>query len=329
MIIEEINQRLFPNDSFHLEQTLKNNPNNFRVVVIYKGTEKERIIFIPKMITKYCQRYILKEYLLELKPSDFCLSYRSNISIKKNALVHRKGKYFLHLDIKHFFNNMTWPKFCEIVNKNFPDSRFCKLLDIAEDNNFLKNVLTYKNRIVQGSVSSPHISNLYLYDFDLFVKEYIDENNLELTYTRYSDDIYFSSNSYIKHDLIDVLDSKLRQYNLRLNFSKIKFTRLKTSVRLTGLSINKDRRVVLPTKYKKKIKKHIYYFISKSMGDKDKLIGELSYLKTNDRAYYRKLCIKYSNSFDLINYIKKFKKASEVNPELDTSNKKGQKTGIN
>lgn len=304
MIIEEIKQKLFPNESFHLEQNLKNNKKNFRVAVLNKGTPKERVIFIPKKITKYCQRFILKEYLSELKPSDYCISYRKGFSIRKNASKHKQGKYFLHLDIKHFFNNMIWKRFCEIVNNNYQETRLCKAINNPDDNAFLRRVLTYKNRIVQGSVTSPYISNLYLIEFDMFVHSYIVENDLDWTYTRYSDDIYFSSKKYIDHNLIDILDSKLKEQHLRLNFSKINFTKLKSSVRLTGLSLKKNKRIVVPTKFKKKMKNQIYKFLVKREGDKNMLMGELSFLKTNDYAYYKKMCNKYTDSSDLIMYIK-------------------------
>ena len=304
MIIDDIKNRLFPEELFEIENKLKKNKKNFRIIVLFKGTEKERVIFVPKKLTKYCQRYILQEVFKDLKPSAVCISYRKGYSIRKNALMHLNSKYFLHLDIKHFFNNMQWGVFCKIVKRNFPDSILGNCLKNTADRNFLRLVLTYKDRIVQGSVTSPFISNLYLYEFDNFVIGEINKNYPEMVYTRYSDDIYLSSTKYIDHTIIDKIDEKLREYGLKLNFSKIKFRKLKSSVNITGLSLKKNRRIVVPTPFKKKLKKNIYQSLNSANVDRNKLIGQLSYLKSIDFSYYKKLCDKYSSSKDLILFFK-------------------------
>ena len=52
-----------------------------------------------------------------------------------------------------------------------------------------------ENKLCIGTVSSPIISNIIMYNFDLIMLGYCKKNHLK--YSRYADDIYLSSNSYI------------------------------------------------------------------------------------------------------------------------------------
>ena len=284
---------LFPSRKILLS-IVSDNRKNFRVVVLNKGTEKERIVFAPKLVTKTCQQFILDKYLSHLVPSEYVVSYQKHKSIIDVPKPHMENKYFLHLDIKHYFNRMSWNKFVVIVDENFPNSNLNKCLKNNLDAKFLKSILCFKDKIVQGSVTSPHISNLYLYDFDKFVGELI-RTIPDGAYSRYSDDIYISSSRYINHSIIEDIKNKLSEYDLKLNYQKIKYTKLKNSIRITGLSLTTDRRLVLNTKFKKSLKKEIYQAIkNKGKGTNfNHLFGCIYYLKSVNPEYFSIIQRKY------------------------------------
>ncbi|MCQ2801541.1 MAG: hypothetical protein MJ232_00305 [archaeon] len=295
MIIEEVCERLLiPNEEIFLK-TISNNFNNFRPYFINKNTEKSRLVFVPKNLTKLCQKFILENYLLTLRCSDNVLSYRKNFSIIDNAKRHKGNHYFLHLDIKHYFNRMKWDMFKEILFKNFPNSKITRCLSIEKDEKFLKNILCFNGYIVQGSVSSPYISNLYLLEVDRYIVKNILPSIPNGIYTRYSDDIYISSSKYIAHSIIDLIGEKLSFYGLKFNYSKIDYKKLKDSVRITGITLTKNKKLTVCTSFKKNLKSDIYKCIKHNgVGTNfNSLFGKLSYLKSVDLEYYKSIDKKY------------------------------------
>lgn len=288
-----VNDLLLPSKKALLS-ILSNNENNFYVLILNKNTKNERVVFAPKKITKTCQKYILNNYLSELTTSDSVVSYKKNKSIVNVALPHLGNKHFLHLDIKHYFNRMRWDKFKEIIEKYYPNSKFCFALKNYHDERFLRKVLCFKDKIVQGSVTSPCISNIYLRELDEKICNYI-KNIKDGVYTRYSDDLIISSSAYIDNKIIDVIQSVLKEFNLRLNYKKIDYTKLKNTVRITGLSLNSNKEITLNTSYKKNLKTAIYKTL-KSNGkgvNFNALYGKINYLKSVDPKYFNFLQEKY------------------------------------
>lgn len=78
-----------------------------------------------------------------------------------------------------------------------------------------------ENRLCVGAVSSPIISNIIMHKFDVMVLNYCRKNDLK--YSRYADDIYLSSNSYIDAPHIDFLSTTLRDFGFQINEKKLTF----------------------------------------------------------------------------------------------------------
>lgn len=272
---------------------------------IIQKNKKERRIYIPNDVVKSCQKYVLDTYLSSIKYHESATAYTKGKSIVTNAFIHKDNTYFLHLDIKHFFDDMKWDIFCKLVHKFFPDSHLSKL--IKDDEEELKMLLLYKDAFVQGSVTAPYISNIYLYEFDIKMKELVSifPNG---RYSRYSDDIYISSSSYIDDGVIEKVSSLLKDYKLRLNYKKIKFYKLNSAVNITGVSITNDHRLTLSTLLKKEMKTQFYKLL-KSNGRVKKhdlfvLHGKLCFIKMVDLNYYNYLQTKYSkDGYALDDYI--------------------------
>lgn len=316
MIIEDLCAVYFIPSKEYLLRVVSNNVDNFLPVKLFKDTEKERLVFVPKKITKLCQKYILDSYLYKIPCSSSVVSYKKGYSILNNAEHHKGNRYFLHLDIKHYFNRMCWDIFCRTIMKNFPNSDFAKLLVNPKDEKFLRNVLCFKGFIVQGSITSPYISNLYLFELDNFINEEILKALPRGKYTRYSDDLYISSSSYIPHEVISKIGDKLAEFRLKFNYKKIDYKKLKDSVRITGITLTKNKRLVVNTIFKKELKKDIYKcikFKGKSTNFK-KLYGKLNFLKYADKPYYEVLQSKYSlEGISMFNRIKAIEKQISEN----------------
>ena len=118
--------------------------------------------------------------LCEISP--YGTAYRPGGSPLVNAAPHVGHELLLKLDIRHFFDKIT---FALVRNFVFPQ-------DVFSDANamLLSNLCCYRDRLPQGAPSSPAISNIIMRDFDNTVDRRCNGNGI--VYTCYCDDMTFS-----------------------------------------------------------------------------------------------------------------------------------------
>lgn len=279
-----------------LNTELMSNKSYKRVVIDDKNHTKKRIVYVPSAIVKMAQQYLLVFYLSKIEYHECAIAYTKEKSIVDNASIHVNNNHFLHIDIKNFFDNMDWTIFEKMVVVYFKESDFYKLLIDSNDRKDVMNILMFRKHFRQGSVTSPVVSNIYLYEFDCFMKNLV-KSIPNGCYSRYSDDIYISSKSVISSDIISLIAVKLKEYHLRINYKKLGFASINDYVKITGLTLTSSRTLTLSTKYKKHLKSEIYNFLNgKNNNIKGKeLLGRLYYLKMVDINYFNYLQIKYGN----------------------------------
>lgn len=296
MLLNEISNFYLLADTDGLRKRIYSLRSHKKVIIANKHGKLERTVYVPSSTVKMCQHYILDNYLSELKYSKNAVAYTKGISIVDNARRHSMNSYFLHVDIKHYFNSMNWNYFCGVINRHFPSSKIRTLLENNDDKNDLKRILTFRNIFRQGSVTSPFVSNIYLFEFDIYVDKLVHmlPNGI---YTRYSDDIYISSSVYIPIHIFRKIEKYLNDINLKINYKKLNFSKLNDSQRITGVTITKKHEIIINTKYKKSLKGMIYKVLNGKNNsiDFNKLFGKLYYLMMVDIDYFNYLQIKYSD----------------------------------
>ncbi len=112
---------------------------------------------------------------------------RDTLSIFSNASTHKNRRYVLNLDLEDFFPSINFGRVRGFFIK---DKRF-ELNDKVAT--IIAQIACHKNELPQGSPCSPIISNLigHLLDVRLFRLA----GKCRCTYSRYADDITFSTNS--------------------------------------------------------------------------------------------------------------------------------------
>lgn len=104
---------------------------------------------------------------------------------------HIGQKNFIRVDIKDFFGNLSKELFEEIFTEHVviigaEESKECKKI--------LWELCTLKNKVPQGAVTSPSFSNILFSRIDQRLLKYCQ--NLNIKYTRYADDLLFSSENF-------------------------------------------------------------------------------------------------------------------------------------
>ncbi len=107
-------------------------------------------------------------------------------SIITNAKAHRKRRFVLNMDLKDFFGTINFGRVRGffIADRNFK-------LD-PKVSTIVAQIARYNNALPQGAPSSPVISNLIGHILDTRLIRVAREHGC--TYTRYADDLTFSTN---------------------------------------------------------------------------------------------------------------------------------------
>ncbi|MCU8266293.1 reverse transcriptase family protein [Vibrio vulnificus] len=187
----------------------------YRIFAIRKkDTKSKRYICVPSKNLLRVQKYINQFILHNLKSHPSSMAYNKGCKIVDVANVHRQAKWLLKIDIEDFFENIS-----EVdIYKIFVSSGYSKLLSFqlarlctrivpyqkehAEKYSHSRwrahkkyNNKNYNFHVIgslpQGAPTSPLLANLVLRELD----EKITKIALSygVSYTRYSDDLTFSS----------------------------------------------------------------------------------------------------------------------------------------
>lgn len=219
---------------------------NYKIYKIKKNNGKYRKIYAPSPLLKLIQRRILTHILETKTISKYATAYHKNLSLKDNASPHINQKIILKLDIKNFFESIS---FLEVYNSCFPIEYFPKNVGML-----LTYLCTYDDHLTQGSPTSAYISNLVMKEFDEEIGNFCLDN--KINYTRYSDDMTFSGD-FKPGEVIIKVRKMLYKLGLELNNEKIHVVKRSNQQTVTGLVVNE--KVQTSSKYRKDIRKNLYY----------------------------------------------------------------------
>jgi len=158
-----------------------------------------------------------------------------------------------------------------------------------------------------GAPSSPLISNSILFDFDVIILSHCQA--LDVIYTRYADDITFSTDrSDVLRDIPNFIQETLNamQYpKLTINSRKTLHTSKKRNRKVTGLTISNDGVASIGRDRKRTISAMVHKSKLNELSQKDleALKGQLGFIKFIDPVFFQKLKDKYGS--DLIERIQK------------------------
>ena len=219
---------------------------NYKIYIIKKRNGKYRTIYEPNPILKQIQKRILANILNNKSISKYAKAYHKGIRLKENAIPHVNKQRILKLDIKDFFENIS---FLDIYNSCFPIEYFPKSVGMI-----LTYLCTYDNHLTQGSPTSAYISNLVMKEFDEEIGIWCSLNNI--SYTRYSDDMTFSG-QFNPSELITKVRKMLYKLGLELNNNKIHIVNKSSCQSVTGIVVNE--KIQVNRKYHNKIRQELYY----------------------------------------------------------------------
>ena len=247
--------------------------------------------------------------LIDPHPRSFAFS--KNASTKRCAAQHSGARWLVKMDVSGFFGSISeiqvYRVFLKAGYQPLVAFELARLATYApqESPRYLRaawvrrkpysQIWAYaKDRIgylPQGAPSSPMLSNLVMHDIDEELEKVASEYGL--TYTRYSDDLTFSTRRSFDRAqakrLISAVTRRLAQSGLRVNSKKTVVVPPSARKIVLGLLVNGDE-PRLTKEFRSSLRQHLYY------------MGVLGPIAHANRRGFDTVSGLYNHVLGLINY---------------------------
>ncbi len=169
-------------------------------------------------------------------------------NIASNALPHVAKKFVMNIDLEDYFPSIKASR----VRKLFKSKYFQFNDDLALT---LALLLTRNGSLPTGAPTSPVVANLITMPLDKELMKYCLINNIN--YTRYADDLTFSTNEFIADETIAQIKAIIVKHKFTVNEKKFRIQSAMRQQKVTGLVVN--QKVNVDRKYIKQIRAMLHH----------------------------------------------------------------------
>lgn len=244
-----------PNHTFHRYSQFKirkKKPGEFRVISAPRNASFMMML-----------RYVNEIFKAVYKPSDYACGFTEGRSVVDNAAKHKGMNYVFNTDIKDFFPSIdqarVWKRL-QLSPLGFPDKvarLLAGLCSMRTDILVNPEKGYYRCVLPQGSPTSPIITNMICDTLDRRLAGLA--KRFGLNYSRYADDITFSSmhnvyqeGSEFRKELRRIIEGQ----NFKMNEAKTRLQKRGERQEVTGITVNQKLNVT--QKYVRDIRNLLY-----------------------------------------------------------------------
>lgn len=235
------------------------------------------------------QKSVYKE--LEINPN-ISHAFEKEKSIITNARIHRNKHLIINVDLKDFFDSIHIGRVCGFFEKN----KYFNLPHEAAVT--IAQLSCYQGKLPQGAPTSPIITNLICQVLDMHLLSLAKK--FKLDYTRYADDMTFSTNNKAFLNNWEFfyaeLEKKVKKAGFLINEKKTRVVYRDSKQVVTGLVVNK--KISVDHEYCRKVRAMAHslytngsYVVDGVKGNTRQLEGRFSFIDQIE---------KYNNKRDLI-----------------------------
>ncbi len=260
----------------------------YKTFYITQKNGKKRKINSPSIRLYLIQRNINDLILKKHNKLYFVYGFYSEVSHIDNARYHLNSKEMLSIDLENFFGSINSKQVYFVFHKMFG---FNKSVSTA-----LTTLTTLDNQLPQGAPSSPMLSNLVFRNVDYRIEKLSEK--LGIKYSRYADDLTFSSNDpFDKVYVLLKVSNILKTNGYKVNKRK---TRMFSNHMIVNGLVIKDKKIKVQSYYIRKIKQDLYYIEKYGLEDHIR----------NKYKYPKDFSIYLEELYGKINYVK------QINPDI-------------
>ena len=265
----------------------------YRQFSIAKPHGGSRLIEQPSQALKAVQRALHYLVIQHLPVHDAAYAYVKGRGILAHAKQHADQHFLLRLDVRKFFHSISST---DIRRYLAAQHAYLPPWWSIDDTALFVRIVCRHGRLPMGAITSPSLSNAMMHGIDAALSAQAAQRRLH--YTRYADDLYFSTDTPqllydIPHDVARLFRKAHTPQHLYLNFSKTLHLSRKRGRHITGLVVSDQNRVGLGRQRKREIRAKIHQWPQASMADRRHLQGLLAFARDVEPDYLQALQRKY------------------------------------
>ena len=207
----------------------------YRVFRVRKSSGKGwRELLEPNPELKEKQRHILAWLMAhQIRPSPYAHGFVKDRSIVTNASCHVGKKTIVRIDIHNFFPSIT---------KRQVVAALVKERILQKDAEEIAELCTVSDHLPQGAPTSPFLSNIVFKETDYrlagLARQWKPAKGYPITYSRYADDLVFSSDCARLNLIIHAVKAILQDAGFEINPEKTMVQRFSNRQTVTGIVVN-------------------------------------------------------------------------------------------
>lgn len=278
-----------------IETIINTASRRYKTYRIRKRTEGFREINHPTPVIKFLQRWIVRNFISHLPVHPSVMSYREGVGVSKNAKMHVAQNYLLKMDFQNFFPSIKGGDVRNLILANIRNPSFVELNE--QDVDVIVKIACKNNELTIGAPSSPSISNAVLYGFDEFISN--ESASRGIVYSRYADDISFSTNvPNLLSEIHGMVKKRLEEQKspcLTINSEKTAFTSRKHRRSVSGLILTSEKKISIGRDKKREVKALCHQFRKGDLPAEKAsyLRGYLSYVNSVEPSFIESLRRKF------------------------------------
>lgn len=193
-----------------------------------------------KYIQKKLANAIYNHVEKERKKNNISHGFEKRKNIITNAKIHRNKRFVFNIDLENFFDSIHFGRVRGFFNKN---KNFLLPLEVAT---VIAQLSCYEKKLPQGAPTSPIISNLICEILDSRLLKIARKYRLD--YTRYADDLTFSTNDKkfleFYRLFVEELSNEINKAGFSINENKKRLQLKNKRQIVTGLVVNEKINVI-------------------------------------------------------------------------------------
>lgn len=257
-----------------------------------------RTIHHPSRELKAAQRWLASKITSQFPIHNSAAAYVKGKGISDNAKKHAGSSFTLRMDFENFFPSITIADIKIYLDYNA--STYIKDWDKQSDSDLFCKFCCRFDALVIGAPTSPSLSNALCYALDDRLSS--QAKSMSIKYTRYADDLTFSTkNRDVLYEIPSLVYKTCRnlQYpsGLVVNSLKTKHTSKKKRRIVTGIVLTSDGNISPGREYKRIIRSSVHTFLTTGHTEQglEKLKGMISYANSIEPDFSNRLIVKYGS----------------------------------
>lgn len=249
-----------------------------------------RVICVPPSSLSVAQQWIAQHVLAKVKPHTASTAFAPNCRLIDAATPHCASRWLIKVDVQRFFESISEIDCYRVFRSlgyqplvSFELSRLCtrtgnfsrmrraikwrRKAPLSESK--IPNYATYDiGHLPQGASTSPMLANLAMREVDILMTELAEQ--LGLTYTRYADDLTFSTTDTAfdreqARRTVNAAYRILQRFGLNPNFAKTTIASPRSRKVVLGLQVHQEA-PRLTRAFRMKIRMHLHFLEHEDVG---------------------------------------------------------------